>query len=245
MKNLKIYAYHRITPIERGTLSVTIENFDRQIRYMLDKGYECINLAQLYDKYIKAGREPEKKCFVITFDDGYADNYMHAYPVLKKYGITASIFLTANYISSREIFPWDKQRFEIPVSEDYPMTKNNIEEMLAYGIDFGSHTLNHHLLTTVSIDTAKEEIEKSKKVLEDMLGKEILSFCYPAGNLNEEVCKLVESAGYKLAVVTPPRKGIKETDFTLKRIGIYQKDDMFRFAMKSNKLIYYIKEITK
>jgi len=100
--------YHCISDNDYGDpfLSVTSHNFERQIRH-LKKRYKIISLSALVE-YVRSGRPVSEDYIAITFDDGYRDNYINAYPVLKKYGVPATIFLTTGYIGTHKLFWWDR-----------------------------------------------------------------------------------------------------------------------------------------
>ena len=242
MKNLRILAYHRILSETRGMLSVRTTDFDRHIRFFIKNGWECLTLEKLNDQYLKRDHNLDKKIFVITFDDGYRDNYKNAFPILKQYDIKATIFLTVDYIGKHEPFYWDKTRFSDIADDDYPLNWDEIYEMKDYGIEFGSHTLTHPELTDIGLDDVREQIYESKKILDRQLSQDTVSFCYPRGSLNNEICQIVKQAGYQLAVVTPPRYGIEESNFTLKRIGLYSTDSFFFFRLKNSILFSVLRE---
>ncbi len=225
MKNLKILAYHSIGSNSRDILSVKPESFEKQILFFLKRNWRCLTLKDLYNQYILPQKELSGKTFIITLDDGYKDNYLYAFPILKKYHLRATIFLVVDFIGKADFLNWEE-----------------IFKMQNYGIEFGSHALFHRELTKVSLPEAEKEIFDSKRILEEKLKTETISFCYPMGDFNEEVTRLVERAGYKLAVVTPCKSGIKESNFTLKRIGISLKDNNLRFKFKISKFFNLVKE---
>ncbi len=180
-----ILMYHYIRNAEGESelgknLSVSPENFDRQIKYLKDDNYQSIILSDLADPERKTLSKiyfQKQKPIVLTFDDGYEDAYIAALPVLKKHQFVGTFFLINNFI--------DKEG----------RLKNwQIEEMKAAGMEFGSHTLSHPDLTKISIDEAREQISASKG--------ESTTFCYPAGKYNQDVINLVQEAGYKIAVTT-------------------------------------------
>ena len=100
------------------------------------------------------------------------------------------------------------------------------------GISFSSHTVAHPQLTQIPIDNAKEEIQRSKEIIENELDNSCPFFCNPYGDVNEEIKKNVRDCGYTAAVVTPPRRGIEEDMFCLKRVGVYRHTTMVQFKLK-------------
>lgn len=242
MKKLRILAYHRILPQIRGSLSVKSDAFERHLRFFIRNGWTFLTLRELYEQYLRDNIQLGSKVFVVTFDDGYKDNYKYAFPILKKYGIKATIFLTVNQIGKREPFYWDYKRFSDFIEDDYPLDWDEIYEMKDYEIEFGSHTLSHPELTTIELDDAQMQICDSKKILDQKLSQNTISFCYPRGDLDNKIINLVEQAGYKIAVVTPPRYGIEETVFTLKRVGLYSTDSFLKFRLKTSKVFLSFRE---
>ena len=152
--------------------------------YLKNHHYKVLPLGEVVDA-IKAGKHLPFKSVVITFDDGYEDNYTEAYPILKKYGFTATIFLISDSINT-----------------DGFLKLEQIRDMLAHNINFGAHTRTHAYLPGVSTQQRRDEIFGSKKILEEQLGVKISNFAYPTGGFNDEIKKIVEEAGYASAVTT-------------------------------------------
>lgn len=202
-----ILAYHRVNPYYKDdALTVSPENFKRQIEYLLNKGLKP----------------------TITFDDGYADNLWYAIPVLEKFNIKPVIFLTVNYIGTEDIFYRYKDR-----EKDRFLNWQEIKEMSEQGVIFGSHSLSHPHLPDLDEKRLWEEVYISKKIIEDKTGKEVLYFCYPYGDFNERVIEKVKLAGYQGAFITPPKKKkIKNTQYTILRTGIYGHNNFLIFKIK-------------
>ncbi len=240
MNGALILAYHRVLPDElvqhRGVLPVTVRQFSREMEYFARRHWKSCTLFELYRDYLLKAVAP-RKVVVVTFDDGYRDNFRHAFPVLRGLGMKATVFLTAGYMGternlSAELYPHTRTGAFVPFEEDAPLTRGQVREMMSMGMEFGSHTISHCHLTQVEEHVAQDEIIGSKKILEDFLDTTVHTFCYPYGDLNEGIVGMVRDAGYEAAVVTPPRRGIAETALTLRRRGIYRPDTMIRFRAK-------------
>ncbi len=130
---------------------------------------------------------------VITFDDGFSDIYDHALPVLSARHIPAVVFATTDRQSS----DWPGRHRPYPL-----LTRSQLREMTESGIDIGSHSRTHARLTECSSDDLWNEVDGSKKILEDMLGREIRHFCYPYGTFDERTVAAVRKAGYQTACTT-------------------------------------------
>ena len=159
-----ILMYHNIG-YEEGSFFVKPENFTRQMEYIKKNGYEVITLDELV-RSIKSKKSFKRNKVVITFDDGYQGNFEYAYPILKKFGFPATIFLVTDFIDENLVFlSWD----EVAV-----MSKNKIS--------FGGHTKSHLYLGKIQDEKAAfEEIAGSKKVIEQKIGIPVGYFCYPSG----------------------------------------------------------------
>ncbi|MFC1517576.1 polysaccharide deacetylase family protein [Candidatus Margulisiibacteriota bacterium] len=252
MKNLTILAYHRVFPEHRGELAVTPQQFKDQLSFFIKRKYSFKTLKEVYELYLQNDKAIPQKTIVITFDDGYRDNYEYAYPILKELNLPATIFLVANYIDQNKHFPWDKEdpalKNIILSEKDYPLTWQQVKEMQTTGIEFGSHTLEHHKLTHIPIQDAWQEIYQSKQLLEERLQAKIYSFCAPHGYVNSALTKLSEKSGYTLGVLNPPGirgqdAGLPETNHSLRRIGVYQKDTPFKLLLKESALFNLYRKI--
>ena len=170
------------------------KRFRSQMWFLKFFGYNVISIDSLLN-IIKKNSFLKKRTVVLTFDDGYANFYKYAYPILKKYNFPCIVYVLSNLIGSRAI--WFKKEGR----EDPPLlTKEQILVLKNKGVDFGSHGRNHVKLAQVPLEIASEEIKKSKIELEEMLGFEIDHFCYPYGSLNKDVKDIVKQAGYKSGV---------------------------------------------
>lgn len=215
-----ILAYHRINPwYENDPLSVSPLNFEKQIKYLINKGFKNVSI----DEY-----EESRKDFVITFDDGFYDILFFGFPVFKNLNLKVIIFVVVDFISTERV--WERYK---DYERDRFLKWEEVIYMAEEGIEFGSHTLTHPHLTEISEEKAKEEIFISKKIIEDKIGKEVKFFCYPYGEFNEKIIEMVKMAGYKGAVVTPKKfSNFKSHPFNLRRVGIYGHNNFFTFKFK-------------
>ena len=219
IKGIPVLMYHKVSPDTRtGGLGLRVppEDFDWEMQYLKKNNYHTVSLGNVLD-YFQSGKALPQKPIVITFDDGYKDNYQYAYPILKKYDYTATVFVVTSIIGKTNEF--DVKKHLQP--ENKMMDWSEIKSLATGGITIGSHTLTHPHLTQISQTEARQEIMESKNVLEKGLGKEVQFFCYPYGDNNDTVAKMVKEIGYRAAVTT--QLGINNQDndpYLMNRIRI-------------------------
>ncbi len=223
-----ILMYHNIG-YEKGGFFVTPENFTKQMEYIKKNGYQVITMDGLVAS-IKDKRPLKRNKVVITFDDGYKDNFKYAYPVLKKFEFPATIFLVTDLIGKKftgkgkEFMSWDEAMI---------MSKDKIS--------FAGHTKTHFYLGSVKDEkVAFDEIAGSKKAIEEKIGMPLDYFCYPSGGFNEKAKELVAKAGYKSACTT--NRGFAKFNrdvYELKRIKVTNLDATKPFSFWAKLSGYY------
>lgn len=208
-----ILTYHNIG-YGRGGFFVTPENFIKQMEYIKKNGYQVITLDELV-RSIKDKKSLKRNKVVITLDDGYKDNFEYAYPVLKRFGFPATIFIITDLIGKGSM--WKGKEF-LNWDEVIAMSKDKIS--------FGGHTKTHFYLGFIKDEKAAfEEVAGSKKAIEQKIGMPADYFCYPGGGFNEKAKALVAQAGYKGACTT--NRGFADFNsdvYELKRIKVTNSD---------------------
>ncbi len=231
----RIYAvpvlmYHSVNlmPKEGNRLQISQDTFDRQMRFLKEKKYNVVTLEEVA-RIILSGKSVPHKTVVITLDDGYRDNYYFAFPILKKYGLPATIFIIYNEIGRFDRLSWN---------EVYTMRDSGL-------ITFGSHTLGPEPLVNIkSDDEVRRQIFLSKVKFQEKVGKPVDLFSYPEGKFNSRIKDLVKEAGYKAAVVTSPGKKYPNNDiFLLKRLRISSTaENLLVFWIQTSGFYTFIKE---
>lgn len=205
-QSVPVLNYHQINDRDENALTVHTDQFEAQMKYLAEEGYHVITPEEMINAWENNEKLPEKPV-IITFDDGYADNYRNAFPILQKYNLKATIFLISDYVST------------------YPnyLTWTQISEMQDSGlIDFESHTLSHEQLDSTSPEDTWNQLDGSKKALEWHLQKEINFLAYPCGSYDEELQQLVKKAGYRGAFTVNYGLADKgENHYILDRVPIF------------------------
>jgi len=223
-----ILFYHKIShPNPKAKVSalyVTPYSFRRQMKYLKWRGYETISLDDLF-KWLSFGQTLPKRPIILTFDDGYEDNYTYALPILKEFGFTATIFLITRDIGGSS--GWVDSEETV---KEQMLSWDKIKEMSDYGIDFQPHTHTHPSLPKLDKEKITEEVITSRQIIEKKLQKKADFLCYPYGHFNSETEEVLKEAGYKGALTTK-RGLVKQNDnpYALNRIGIKDKHGLFRF----------------
>lgn len=203
--------HHTTTGMEDSRYNIDPAVFDQQMKWLYDNGYQTITISQLVDLIYNGGQVPQRPV-VITFDDGNADNYNNAYPILKKYNFVATFYIVQNYINGQDM-----------------ITTDQLKELIQNGWEIGSHSKTHSHLPTDGVDLA-QEIRMSKLDLEDLLGVKVNSFAYPFGEINDDVIRLTSSYGYTSGVgLTESVVHGLNTIYYLSRIEIQNDFDMTKF----------------
>lgn len=215
-----MYHYVSVPPagadIYRRDLSVTPARFESHLKYLADAGYHVTTLDDLLYA-VAQGRELPVKPVILTFDDGYEDNYTNAFPLLQKYDMVGHFFVISDF-----------------VNQERPgyMTWPQIEEMAAAGQRFGSHSRDHPSLKGQSDDHLIWQALGGKEALEEHLGQHPRWISYPAGQYDDRTIAVYESAGYWGGLTT--QQGATHTlddIFELKRVrvrGSHTADDLGR-----------------
>ncbi|RAI79919.1 intercellular adhesin biosynthesis polysaccharide N-deacetylase [Macrococcoides goetzii] len=179
--------------------SVLTEDFEQQLKWMKKHGATFVSEEDFLHDY--NNKKFRKGCVFISFDDADITTFKNAFPLLEKYQIPATVFVIAGQVGNKdfnniELADWEHLKI---------MDKSNL-------ITFQSHTYNMHemvlnkpIFNKVPPEQFKKDLVKSKKVLKEKLGDEILTFAYPYGNATDEVVSTVKKAGFKNAYILAPK----------------------------------------
>jgi peptidoglycan/xylan/chitin deacetylase (PgdA/CDA1 family) len=216
-----ILMYHHIAdlPLDatelQTTWTVSPKNFDAQMQYLARNGFRTISMAQLV-AHLKHRQPLPAKPIVISFDDGWQEQYTTAFPILTKYGLSGTFFVYTRPLDHTEFMTWAQ-----------------LQELVAAGMDIQSHSITHPHLRALAPDAAFKEIAESKAILEKRLGKPVIAFCYPFGEYNQAIIEMVKRAGYESAVTLASgyRQRADEL-YTLRRIRVSYRDTLDDFIKR-------------
>ncbi|WP_319410061.1 polysaccharide deacetylase family protein [uncultured Desulfosarcina sp.] len=229
-QTVPILCYHRFAPSCDSPLCMPAGIFEQQVRYLKENGYRVIGPEALAD-FLDYRKPIPKNAVMISVDDGYRSVYDVAFPILKKYGFTATLFIYIDYVGvSSQAITWDQLR-----------------ELKREGFYIGSHSIAHSDLAKQKKDEdgkaylarLKREIFTSKQIIDEKLSQDTIIFSYPFGRRNQTVVSLARQAGYKIAVTVDRGSNPFFTDpFLIKRDQILKRD-MDRFASRLKTFNYY------
>jgi len=224
-KEIPVLMYHRVAssgPAALAPYRVNPERFERQLAYLQRYGYNSLDLNEYYDSCFKQDSQcTPGKPFVLTFDDAYLDFYETAWPLIRKYGFCATVFVPVDFVGDRA--NWDSEFGEPAKIMDW----DQIAELHAQGVRFGSHSCGHRRLSELSEDEVYQDAKRSKDTLEQKLGVEIMDYCYPYAAASKQMQQVIASVGYKSAVCgtggNPPDR---KNPFYIPRIEVFGNDNM-------------------
>jgi len=216
-----ILMYHSISPGIDYFMNVEPKEFEQQMKYLADSKRPVISLSELVRRL--RNKEPLGSSLVLTFDDGYRDNYEIAFPILKRHNFPATIFVTTGLIgkSDKRALP------RLSVEQLKEMESSSL-------IDIEPHTVSHPKLATLNAADAKKEIDDAKKIIEELLGKKAAHFAYPYGSYAPETERIVRECGFESA--TSVREGTVGADSDLLHLSRVSIDSSTTFAQFRGKL---------
>lgn len=197
-----ILMYHRIAedgPADLAPYRLSPRDFERQLAWLSRHGYSSMRLDDYAEKRFARGMASlPGKVVILTFDDAYEDFHAAAWPLLRHYGFGASLFVPTDYVGRAA--DWDRHYGE-PARI---MSWDQLREVATGGIEIGSHSASHQLVTKMQADDLLADATRAKSVLETRLGVGISGFCYPYAWADAPSRKIIGQAGYSYAVGGDP-----------------------------------------
>jgi len=179
-----ILAYHHVLPvnakvdesIKNSPFTISDAQFYEQMLFLSQNGYQPINFSQLLNSMEKL---EVGKPIVITFDDGWVDNFEYAYPTLKAFGVSATFFVITGHVNSSGCMSWKQ-----------------LNEMQNHNMEIASHTHSHTPLELLSNSELQWELTHSKNLLDENIGKNSARLSFPHGSYSKIVLNAAKNAGY-------------------------------------------------
>ncbi len=232
---IPVLMYHRVSDAvikTRHRTFVTKENFEKHLSFFKRRGLTAITFKDYLA--FSTGEKPSstfpKKPFIITFDDGFLDNFRNMLPLTEKYGFKGVLFLLGDFSADGNF--WD-------VGEDVEvnrlMTKEQKQAFVNQGWEIGAHTMTHPRLTQLNMEQARQEITTSRECIEQELKTEVISFAYPFGNYDDSIKDLVRQAGFDFGIATD--KGgytIEDDRLAVFRVNMFPEESMFSLFKKTS-----------
>lgn len=189
-----VVTFHRVAAGARGhPIAVSAEEFRGFCRFFR-RHFDVISLGTLLDR-LAAGADVGGS-LVVTFDDGYRDNFEVAVPILESCSLPATFFVATGYIGSARVAPWDEGAAPPPRWMDW----DHIRDLRSRGFEIGAHTVNHIDLAAAPSEQVRDELKRSRADLEEVLGERVDLFSYPFGgaaHIDDRVRELVREAGFR------------------------------------------------
>lgn len=199
---IPVLMYHSISTIPGNSLGVPVKQFTEEMEWLNRQNYHSLSLEEFYQALVNNAPVPEKP-ILLTFDDGYLDNYSSAWPILRHYGFRATFFITTHSVGPG-MMEW-----------------NQLEDLRSQGNSIGSHTVHHLDLATLSSKQQENELRTSEQQLENHLNISVQALCFPSGRYNKTTLELMPKLGYKLGFTTHQGNVHWGDDLlTLKRVRI-------------------------
>ena len=246
MSLVSVFMYHHVSPHKGDMITVTPDVFEAQMRFLAESGYKTLSAGEIVS-YADGKNTVSGKAAAITFDDGYLDNYVHAFPVLKKYNIKATIFIVTDWVEKSSEFVEAyghtpllpnhnecKRLINEGKISEVIMNWDMIKEMQKSGLtDFYSHTMSHRKCAELSYEDLRKELNNSKTVIEEKLRKPCPYLCWPKGSYNDLSVKAAQDVGYTALFTT--KKGVvkKGSDrFSIERIAMKDNVGWFKSRVR-------------
>lgn len=196
--NIPVLMYHRVCADDVSARAVSSDfvvrasTLRRQLQYLAARGYRAPDVSAALSQHVDP--VAARRSVLLTFDDGYLDNYAVALPILRELGFTATVFVLAE--PERHVNFWDTHESTGNAALMGPV---QMREMAEAGITIGSHGISHRRLDTLGDDEARRELVDSKKRIEDWIGKRVDVFAYPFGVVTPRLKEIAREAGYRAA----------------------------------------------
>lgn len=250
MRPVPVLMYHHVNHHKGDMVTVTPEAFEGQMRYLSEAEYRILSLDDLVD-YAMGEMPIAERAVAITFDDGYLDNYIFIYPILKRYNIKASIFIVTDWVDEASECLWEddgnipyhkegKELIAEGQANKVIMNWDILREMVESGlVGIYSHTMSHRRCADLNEQELVRELKSSKLIIEDMLKRPCPYLSWPKGAYNKNSVRVAADVGYRALFTT--MRGVARAGYdknAIERVVVKDSIDWFkkRIRIYTNKL---------
>lgn len=228
MSDLVVLCYHALSRDWPAALSVTPDQFERQLTFLSRRGYSGLPAAEALDA-------PSGRVVAITFDDAYRSVLELAKPILDRLGMRASVYVPTNWPDRDGPMTWPGIAHWVGSPHEHELACMSWDELRGLaedGWEVGSHTCSHPRLAELASEAEiADEVSASREVCEERLGRPCRSIAYPYGSYDDRVVSAAQAAGYEYGLTLP--QGLRGVQpLTWPRIGIYHADRTYRWRLK-------------
>lgn len=255
MPVLPVLMYHHVSPREGDMVTITPRTFEAQMRHIKDAGYRTLALNEVL-AFIEGRLDIKEKAVAVTFDDGYLDNYVYAFPALVAHGIKAAVFAVTGWVekaTEANASGWTDKKTLIEEFKSRPPSHSETklliekgfhnravvdwemaEEMEGSGlVEFHSHTVSHKSCDRVTGDELSAELKGSKSAIEARLKRPCDCLCWPKGRYDARAVEVAKEAGYKGVFTTGHGIVKRGSDpFAIQRIVVKDKAQWLKSRLK-------------
>lgn len=252
MTCVPVFTYHHVNPNKGDMITVTPEGFGAQMRYLKEAGFTTLGMDELL-AYAEGKAEVKEKSVMVTFDDGYLDNFVYAYPHLRTNGIKAAVFAVTGWMDAASSQSEEKKLAALDELKKRAPTHNYCKSLIAEGlfhraimnwdmavemqsaglVEFHSHTATHAMCDSLPPDDLSRELELSKETVEVNIGRPCAALCWPKGRHNALAVEKAKEAGYRGVFTTVHGVVKKGSDpFAIKRIDVKEGLSWFKSRLK-------------
>jgi peptidoglycan/xylan/chitin deacetylase (PgdA/CDA1 family) len=232
MNDVLILCYHAVSERWPASLSVTPQNLQSQLEFLLRNGYRGVTFTQAVTN------PPSGKIVAVTFDDGFRSVAGVAHPIMRDLGIPGTVFVATNHMGTESPMVWSGLEQWVGTEHEQELVGSSwteLDELAAAGWEIGAHTRSHPHLTQIDEETIYEELAGSRKDVEDHMGT-CKSLAYPYGDHDDRVVAAAARAGF-YAACTLPIHWYLAKPLRYPRVYVAHKDDHRRFRIKVSRAV--------
>lgn len=233
---MAILCYHAVDPLWQSPMSVDPAALSEQLAWAARRR-RVLPLAEGLGRLDRRGRLPRGTA-VLTFDDGFSSLYDYLLPLVRRHRLPVTVFLVANTLSEGgQPVDWVRRPPDWPLTT---LTRDQVLEMQEAGVDFQSHSWAHLDLPALGFDACRLDLQRSRELLEDLLGRHVPFLAYPRGRHDADVRRAAEAAGYTHALALPEGR---ETPgpYAVPRVGIHGGNRLATVRVKANRMYLPLK----